>query len=72
MFYRLRKRLAKRFAVLILFSGSILSFSSINSEELNIITIDEYIKDKEMFNSLMLEYKKIINEIQILVYEKYV
>ena len=33
---------------------------------------DEYIKDKEMFNSLMLEYKKIINEIQILVYEKYV
>lgn len=45
MFYRLRKRLAKRFAVLILFSGSILSFSSINSEELNIMTIDEYIKD---------------------------
>jgi len=33
---------------------------------------DDYEKDKVMFNSLMLQYKKIINEIQILVYEKYV
>lgn len=33
---------------------------------------DEYQRDKKLFNRLMLEYKKIINEIQILVYEKYV
>lgn len=33
---------------------------------------DDYEKEKVMFNSLMLQYKKIINEIQILVYEKYV
>jgi hypothetical protein len=33
---------------------------------------DEYQRDKKLFNQLMLEYKKIINEIQILVYEKYV
>ena len=33
---------------------------------------DEYQREKSAFNRLMLEYKKIINEIQILVYEKYV
>ena len=33
---------------------------------------DEYQQEKNAFNRLMLEYKKIINEIQILVYEKYV
>lgn len=33
---------------------------------------DDYQNDKKLFNELMLQYKKIINEIQILVYEKYV
>lgn len=33
---------------------------------------DEYQQEKNAFNRLMLEYKKVINEIQILVYEKYV
>jgi hypothetical protein len=33
---------------------------------------DEYQREKSAFNRLMLDYKKIINEIQILVYEKYV
>ena len=33
---------------------------------------DDYQNDKKLFNELMLQYKKIINEIQVLVYEKYV
>ena len=35
-------------------------------------TGEEYQMAKKQFNKLMLDYKKIINEIQILVYEKYV
>jgi len=33
---------------------------------------DDYEKEKRLFIESMKQYKKVINEIQILVYEKYV